>query len=122
MDWGLAGAVTLIGLLVVFAILLLLVFFCWALGKLMARGKSSGGKGPEKKETPKQAAAPVVKKPAAPAMQEDEGVLAAISAAVACMMEGKPFTIRSIRRADRPARMGRNPWNAAGIAENTRVF
>jgi len=44
-------------------------------------------------------------------------IVAAISAAVAMMMGGKPFAVRSIRRAG-----NRSVWAKAGISQNTRPF
>lgn len=106
MDWSLAGAVTLAGLLVVFAVLVVLVFLCWLLGKIMHREKPSA---PAKNDAGS----------ASVQDEKDEGILAAIFAAVACMMEGKPFFLKSIRRTGKTER---SDWNAAGIAENTRTF
>ena len=119
------GAVTLVGLLVVFSILILLVFICWAIGKIMSsrqekkKAPTEKPKAETKPEAPTAGPAPMA---AAAAPQEDEGIFAAISAAVACMMEGKPFSIKSIRRAGKAEHSRHNAWKAAGIADNTRSF
>ena len=125
MDWGLAGAVTFTGLVVVFSILLLLVLFCYIIS-LIFKGINNRPKKEEKPETKKEApkappAAPVQKAVLAPAAQTGvtSEVVAAISAAIACILgPGKQFALRSVKRVG----SGRNAWNAAGIAENTRPF
>lgn len=111
------------GLLVVFSVLVILIVLCWLLGKILNLGKKSGSSD-QPKEKKKAAKANEASAPAAASIQneqneENEGVLVAIFAAVASMMGGKPFALKSIRRADKA---GRNIWNAAGLAENTRPF
>lgn len=131
-DYGIAGNlkdhginVTLSGVLIVFAMLVLLVGVIWAFGAIMTRitGQNKPPKAKkEKTEQPKAVA--VVKSPApvvASAATEDEDVLAAISAAIMMMYEGtgKTPVIRSVR----PAVKGvRSAWASAGIANNTRPF
>lgn len=123
-DWTQTWATVLVGIGIVFAVLLILVAICWAMGKIFS--SLGGGSKPEKKEAPKaapaaKAAAPA---PAAAPVVEDgitDEVVAAITAAIACMMgTGKAFAVRSVRRAE--VRSTRNAWSAAGIAENTRPF
>ena len=119
---GAAWSVVFTGIIVVFAILVVLVFLCSLLSIVIGgQGKKDKKEGTvQKSEPPKAAPAPV---PAAPAPVVEEGipgeVVAAISAAVACMLgSDKPFAVRSVKRA----RESRPAWNAAGIAENTRPF
>ena len=114
--------VTLSGLLIVFAMLILLVVIMVIFGGIMSR--LTGG---PKKEKPKKEPKVEVK-PSAPATpvvtaapSEDEDVIAAISAAVYMMYEGtgKTPVIRSIR----PAQKGvRSAWGMAGVMNNTRPF
>lgn len=125
-DWGLAWAVLFTGLVVVFAILIILVFICWLLGKIMyaVTNRDKGDTDKPSAPAPKAPAPKAAKKSSSsPVMSVAAGipgeVVAAISAAIACMMGGnKPFAIRSVKRS----KGTRNAWNAAGIAENTRPF
>lgn len=121
-DWTQTWSVVLVGLVVVFAVLLILVAICWAMGKIFSAvtgGKNGGTQTGKKSEA---SPAPAVKKEAASPIVEEgisDEIVAAISAAVACMMgSGKPFALKSVRRAKET----RRAWSAAGIAENTRPF
>ncbi len=114
--------VTLSGILIVFAMLILLVAVIWAFGKIMTAVTGSG-KPPKEKKAKKEAPVADSKASAKAAsnVSEDEGVIAAISAAIMMMYEGtgKTPVIRSIR----PTAKGvRSAWAAAGIANNTRPF
>lgn len=114
--------VTLSGIIIVFAMLVLLVAIIWAFGKIMT-AVTGNGKPPKEKKAKKEAPAADSKASAGGAsnVSEDEGVIAAISAAIMMMYEGtgKTPVIRSIR----PAATGmRSAWAAAGIANNTRPF
>lgn len=125
---------TLTGLIVVFAVLILLIFIIMIFSKvtLALSKKSDDGNEPkaQKKETvtkaqtaPKAAAA---SQPAAPAVQ-NQGVsgdiIAVIAAAVAAT--DPSLKITSVRRAA-PAQKNtygrRKAWSNAGIWENTRPF
>ncbi len=119
------GNVTLSGLLIVFAMLVLLVALIWVFGMIMV---SIGGKKVKKpaiskqekpkKDVKKQVPVATVK---SNVVNDDENeIIAAISAAVALMYEGtgKTPVIRSIR----PAVSSRSAWKTAGIANNTRAF
>ena len=117
-----AGMTVLIGLVVVFAVLILLTFIFYLFGKVVGRPKSA--KQPSA-AAPK--AEPAVQPPAAPRavtppVVEDgisEEVVAVIAAAVAAMSgPAASYTLRRVQRsrADRPV------WAAAGLAENTRPF
>lgn len=122
------GTITLSGLLIVFAMLILFVFVIAAFGAVMSRatGKPKKAKPaavPEKKAQPKAAAK--VSVPAASAKNPDgiDGeTVAAISAAVAMMYEGtgKTPVIRSIRPASQQG--VRSAWKTAGVLNNTRPF
>ncbi len=121
MDWGLAGAVTATGLVVVFSVLIVLVLIVALFGKIMDSVTGQKRKAPAKEEVSE--ASPVAVVEASRPEVEDgisEEVVAAISAAVAMMMssEGKVYQLRSIKRTgkNRPA------WSVAGIQDNTRPF
>ena len=110
-----AGKVTLSGVLIVFAMLVLLVAIITVFGKLM-----SGASG-DKKEVVQNASPVAVSAPSVAVSDDSDEVIAAISAAVMMMYEGtgKVPVIRSIRPA---AVTGMSAWRAAGIANNTRSF
>lgn len=120
-DWGMAGAVVATGLIVVFVILLILVAVCWLMSALFHNiGKNKKDKTEVKAEKKESKA---VAQTTAPTMAVQKGipneVIAAISAAVACMAGGtKNLVIRSVKKA----KENRNVWSAAGVAENTRPF
>ena len=114
-----AGMTVLIGLVVVFAALLLLTCIFWLFG-VVAGQKSSEKKAP----APKPVKLPKAAKSASVPVVEDgvsDEVVAAIAAAIAAMSDGATqYVIRRIR----PARtVGTRPvWAAAGIADNTKPF
>lgn len=121
-NWTETWSVVLVGLVVVFSVLLILVAICWVMGRIFSAltgGKNGGAQAGKKSEA---ASAPAVKKEAASPVVEDgisDEIVAAISAAVACMMgSGKSFALKSVRRAKET----RSAWSSAGIAENTRPF
>lgn len=119
--------VLITGLIVVFAMLVLLIVIIKIYGSAIYK-MHNGGKGkkkePENKEV-KPAVPPVQKAQTLPAAQPavEAGipgeVVAAIAAAVACLDgEGTGYKLKGVRRAAavRPV------WGAAGLAENTRPF
>lgn len=103
--------VTLIGVCIVFFGLAVLI----GLINLMGRATANLGRKKEKAVVPAPvAAAPVVEaKPEPEPVQEDEALIAVITAAVAMMMEeGSAFTVRRVRRVNNaPA------WQRAGREE-----
>lgn len=121
--WGSVGIITVTGILVVFLILAILIFFFWLLGTIF-KGVDKAMK--NKAEAKKKAAEAAVVKPAAvepePVVEEDytddEEIVAVISAAIAAYTE-QGFTIKSIRKRSAKAR---SAWSTAGITENTRPF
>ncbi len=124
MDWGQALSVVFTGISVVFLILIVLIIAIWAMGKIMG----AFTKPAVKTETPAPKAEPVKTEPIVEAVtvQSENGlndeVVAAIAAAVTCVMEAEGnqsgFTIKSIRRV----KGNGNAWNMAGVLDNTRPF
>lgn len=118
---GDAGMTVLIGVVVVFAVLILLTAIFKAFGmtfELLGKRKSTPK---AEKPTPPAApkAAPVA--PVAPVVDDgiSEEVVAAIMAAVSCMApQGTTYRVRSIGRV----KGERSAWAAAGVAEATRPF
>ena len=118
------GTVTLSGLIIVFAMLILFVFVIAAFGAIMSR--TAGKPKKAKPAAPKTESKPVPKKSApaaapAPVNGVDDETVAVISAAVDMMYEGtgKTPVIRSVR----PAATGvRSAWKTAGVLNNIRPF
>lgn len=107
---GTALLVTLVGLLVVFLGLCILILLIKVLATVTAGlGKPKAKKAEAPVPAPAPAPAPVEEVP----VQDDDALIAVISAAVACMMEeGTGFTVRRIRRVSAaPA------WQKAGREE-----
>ncbi len=124
--WSSVGIIALTGILVVFLILAILIFFFYGLGAIFKAIDKSKAAKKAAAAAEKQAAAPTPA-PAAPVVEdvaddEDEDeIIAVISAAIAAYAEedGTSYTIRSIRRkGDRT----RSAWSMAGINANMRQF
>ena len=125
--WSTVGIISLTGILVVFLILAILIFFFWLMGTIF--------KAVDKSKQEKKAAAQPAVKPETPAVQEaeeavsaqevtdsEEEIVAVISAAVAAYAaaEGTSYSIRSIKKhADKRVR---SAWNMAGISGNMQKF
>ena len=124
MDLGFDMVVTITGIVLVFAILVLLMAIITLEGKIFdaMNGKKAAAKAaPKAAAKPaapaaKPAAAPVQQ--AAPAPQVEEGipgdVVAAIMAAIHAMGNGK-YTLKAVRR-------GKNGWGKAGVNDTTAPF
>ena len=124
-DWGFTLAVVVVGLVVVFAVLLILVLLCTLMGmifKIIDKNKIARLESAKIAETLKPAPVAVVATPApAPIVEEGitDDVVAAISAAIACIMgDDNHFVVKSVKRT----RGSRPAWNLAGISENTRPY
>ncbi|MCM1165604.1 MAG: OadG family protein [Lachnospiraceae bacterium] len=124
--WSTVGILTLTGILVVFLILAILIFFFWLMGTVFkAIDKSRAAKKAAAAEAEKAKLA-VEPTPAAPVVEEDvddeEEIVAVISAAVAAYAEaeGTAYTVKSISR-HKDARV-RSAWSMAGISDNMRQF
>lgn len=122
------ATVTLTGLVVVFAVLILLTFIIWIYGKTI--NKAQSGSNNKKKAAGNETvnisknvpnSSPTVIPSAVNTQQEDmDEIIAVIAAAVASLgaSNGKTYSIRKIRRVG----TGRSIWGMAGIMENTRPF
>lgn len=124
MDWGFTLSVVFVGLVVVFSVLIALVLMCVVIGKIFAAiNKKKNGIVKEKPapEVKQPAKATVINATPAPVVESGIGddVVAAISAAIACITGDKGgITIKSIKRA----KGSRPVWNTASVMENTRPF
>lgn len=119
-DWSLGINVTICGIVIVSAMLVLLVLILTISGSIFgaASKKPKAEKKLQEKVVPVKTAAPVISVPVA---ADGDEIIAVIAAAVASMYEGtnvKPV-IRAVKRSGGPVRPA---WTAAGIYENTRAF
>lgn len=123
-NWGLIGSTVVTGVVIVFLILAILIFFLWAMGKIFQAIESSKAKKAEQK-TAVAAPTPTVQPVPAEVYEEDEEdddeIIAVISAAIAAYgeAEGKQYRISSVKKREKSQRSG---WSAAGIADNMRGF
>ena len=131
LDWGTTFSVVLVGLVVVFAALLILILFVWLMGKIFQTINSRKAKAQEQKEQDarhqaQQAMESQAKAEQTEVKQVEDGispeVVAAISAAVAVVMEetapGVSYTISRLQRAG----TGRSAWGNAGLAAQLSPF
>lgn len=131
LDWGTTFSVVLVGLVVVFAALLILILFVWLMGKIFQTINSRKAKAQEQKEQDarrqaQQAMESQAKAEQTEVKQVEDGispeVVAAISAAVAVVMEetapGVSYTISRLQRAG----IGRSAWGNAGLAAQLSPF
>lgn len=118
--WSTVGIISLMGILVVFLILAILIFFFWLMGLIF--------KAIDKSKSEKKAAAEPAKAAPAPVAEpvsevyDDEEIIAVISAAIAAYAEseGTSYTITGIKKhRDNRAR---SAWSTAGINENINRF
>lgn len=135
-TWGNTLSVVLTSLVVVFAALVILIFLVWLMGKIfIAIGNKKNKEQEQQKQDARrqaqqamadQAKADQVKTEQAGTGQIEEGippeVVAAISAAVAVVMEesapGAAYTIQRVQRAG----VGRSAWGNAGLAAQLSPF
>lgn len=122
------GVVVATGLILVFGVLVLLYLLISLEGVVFSaidqkkKGTPVQKSAPAPKKKPAPASSPVVKSAAkAPAVQEGipGEVIAAISAALACMEGGTGYTLRSVKRVKAS---GRSAWGQAGINAYTEPF
>lgn len=122
MNLGSDVVITITGIVLVFAILILLMLIITLEGKIFD-GMAAKKKAVKEPAAPKAAAKPAAK-PAAPVQQAapapvvEEGipgdVVAAIMAAIHAMGNGK-YTLKAVRRAA-------NGWSKAGVNDTTAPF
>lgn len=114
--WGSVGIMALTGILVVFLILAILIFFFWLMGTIFkAIDKSKA----EKKASAEAAKTETDPAPAAETVQpaeedDEEELIAVISAAIAAYEGDGGFTIRSIKRRGGEKRQ-QSAWRTAGV-------
>lgn len=118
-TWGETINVTLTGVTIVFAMLVLLVFIILVFGYIMNGSKKEKNEAPVMKQETAPAPAP---DPVVTIEDDSDEIIAVISAAVASIYEGtgKKPVIRAIRRSSNKSE--RSAWATAGIIENTRAF
>ncbi len=126
-DWTMIWSTVVTGIVVVFLILVILVFILLIMGKIMTVGEKKA----KKKAEAEKAAAQAVPAQTAPAAvqsepeeeydENDEEIIAVISAAIAAYSEadGKQYKVVGIKKREKAVRSG---WSAAGISDNTRPF
>ena len=124
-TWGNTLSVVLTGLVVVFAALVILIFLVWLMGKIFI---AIGNKKNKEQEQQKQDARRQAQQAMADQAKADQvkteqaGTGAAISAAVAVVMEesapGAAYTIQRVQRAG----VGRSAWGNAGLAAQLSPF
>ena len=126
MNLGSDVVITITGIVLVFAILVLLMLIIMLEGKIFDNINNKKNGKPAAPEAPAAKAAPAAK-PAAPAAKADNGsipgeIIAAISAAVATVCGGNAV-IRGIKRVSKPAAGSRRgAWGDAGVREHTTPF
>ncbi len=130
-DWGYTFSVVLTGLVVVFAALVILIFLVWLMGRIFValgkkKAKDQEQQTQDTRRQAQQAMNEQIKAEQAAVEQVEEGippqVVAAISAAVAVVMEetapGTSYTIQRVQRAG----TGRSAWGNAGLAAQLSPF
>lgn len=123
--WGSVGILTITGILVVFLILAILIFFFWLMGtifKAIDKSRAEKKKAAEAEKTveaPVAQSAPVEEEEAA---DDEEEIVAVISAAIAAYAEaeGTAYTIKNISRHKNIH--ARSAWSMAGLNDNMRQF
>lgn len=123
--WSSVGILTITGILVVFFILAILIFFFWLMGtifkaidKSRAEKKAAAEAVKAKAESNTPAAVAVVEETAVEEeiARDDDEIIAVISAAIAAYSEGDGYAIKSISR--HTDRRTRSAWSLAGINRN----
>lgn len=121
--WGSVGILTLTGILVVFLILAILIFVFWLMGTIFkAVNKSREEKKALAEAAKVEAPAPVPVVEEAVQADDDEELIAVISAAIAAYEGEGGFSITSIRRRDTGVKNARSAWSLAGLSGNMRKF
>ena len=128
MEMSYVVAVVITGLVVVFLGLVLLIAFISLIGMLFKKleeKKKAAAKAdiPAPKPQPKMQVQPANKPVPAASNENDDEIIAVISAAVAMMSasEGKNYRVRSVRAVSSKGSSG-NAWASAALREATRPF
>lgn len=114
---GYGGTVAIIGILIVFAVLILLIGCVYVLGMVMQRltGEKKAAPKAEPAPAPAPAPAPVVEEPAAEEVVDDAELIAVIAAAIAAFdNSGKTLVVRKVRRV--------SAWNKSSRQEQVSRF
>lgn len=124
--WGSVGILALTGILVVFLILAILIFFFWLMGTIFkAVDKSKAEKKASVEAAKVDVPAPAVEAAPAPeaaAEDNDEELIAVITAAIAAYEGSDDFTIRNVRRRADKSPQQRSAWSMAGLNGSMRKF
>ena len=125
--WGSVGILALTGILVVFLILAILIFFFWLMGTIFkAVDKSKAEKKASAEAAKVEAPAPAVEAVPVPAAaaddDNDEELIAVITAAIAAYEESGDFTIKSVKRRGDKNPQARSAWSMAGLNGSMRQF
>ena len=123
-NWGLIGSTVVTGIVIVFLILAILIFFLWAMGKIFQTIENSKKKKAEQKVVEAAPSTPETSVQAEEIFEDEEDddeIIAVISAAIAAYgeAEGKQYRISSVKKREKSQRSG---WSAAGISDNMRGF
>ena len=124
--WGSVGILALTGILVVFLILAILIFFFWLMGVIFkAIDKSKAEKKASVEAAKVDVPAPVAEAAVnddAAVEDDDEELIAVITAAIAAYEENGDFTIKSVRRRGDKNPQARSAWSMAGLNGSMRQF
>ena len=124
LDYNLLVTIAMAGVIIVFAVLIILAVIVFSFNKKMKALDSTFNKKTEKKEANQfsieKLQQSVITETANAEGIISEEIIAVISAAVASFMDdGKGFVIKGIQKA----KENRRPiWSSAGIFDNTRPF
>ncbi len=121
-GWNLAVNVTVTGLVLVFGMLLLLVLILMIFGCVsVALSKSKEKKAAKAKaDTFADMLANSVEEPIKEAEEDNNEIVAVISAAVYALYSGKK--VKPVIKSIKSASSRRSVWAKAGIFDNTRAF
>lgn len=129
LDWGQVATVVIAGIVIVLGVLIVLIGLFYAFGAIVSKSEQAAkkrhNKNDKKNDKNENPVVTPAKSNVAPAAEPvvEQGisgeVVAAITAAIVQSEEGKPFTIRSIKKK---SVSGRNPWANAAVYDNTKPF
>ena len=125
--WGSVGILALTGILVVFLILAILIFFFWLMGvifKAIDKSKAEKKASAEaaKIDIPAPAAVVTAEEAVGDEVDDEEELIAVITAAIAAYEESGDFTVTSVRRRGDKNPQARSAWSMAGLNGSMRQF